>query len=211
MSVSATRPRQARASARADFQRHALCPKPRGLSIDAILGRDLPRRPTNKAELRALRFIVEHGDLLEAGGASWLLVPAPAALVDALATVDAALEDFEPDTDREDNNDDAGDSMEWSPASPHSRYFIGLEDCEGTTPERLDQSRPLPCFGGEDAEDEFGQRLPANAALRDLMPEGFSDPRPWRDRIAARTTLKRRAQAARADELTHGNVCLVPG
>lgn len=209
MSVSVTRPRRARASARAEFQRYALCPKPHGLSMDAILGRDLPRRPTNRAELRALRFIVENADLLEAGGATWLLIPAPAVLVDALATVDAALEDLEPDDDREDNNDDAGDSLEWSPEWPHFRYFLGLEDSEGTTPERLDQSRPLPCLGGEDDEDEFAQRLPADVSLRSLTPEGFSDPRPWRDRVEGRIALKRRAQGARADELTHDTICFV--
>ncbi len=55
----------------------------------------------------ALRRIVETADVFEAGGATWLLAPAPPELVDVLAVVGAADEDREPDESVED--DDPGE------------------------------------------------------------------------------------------------------
>ena len=45
----------------------------------------------------ALRQIAETADLFDAGGATWLLAPAPPQLVDTLAALGAADEDREPD------------------------------------------------------------------------------------------------------------------
>lgn len=45
---------------------------------------------------RALSWLAEYGDILTVDGESWLLAPAPAALVDLLAVIDADT-DLEPE------------------------------------------------------------------------------------------------------------------
>ncbi len=60
----------------------------------------------------ALRQIAETADLFDAGGATWLLAPAPPELIDTLAVVGGVGEDREPDDPWEDDD----------PGEPDYRY-----------------------------------------------------------------------------------------
>ena len=65
-------------------------------------------------EVKALHFIAEHGDIVTVDAEQWLLKPAPAALLDTLATVGAVTEDLgpnlddEPSPDHEEDTEDTG-------------------------------------------------------------------------------------------------------
>jgi len=65
-------------------------------------------------EVKALHFIAEHGDIVTVDAEQWLLTPAPAALLDTLATVGAVTEDLgpnlddEPSPDHEEDTEDTG-------------------------------------------------------------------------------------------------------
>lgn len=96
------------------IQKALLCPKPMGARVRAMAF-DYGPSPTIRLEpkdVRALRHIAEHADLLPgttgvpynefgAKAAAWLILPAPVWLLEALATFDAASADLEPDDDRE--------------------------------------------------------------------------------------------------------------
>jgi hypothetical protein len=62
-------------------------------------GLDWQGDPLAPAERQVLHHIAETADMITVDGAAWLLVPAPAALLDVLADLGADKADLEPDQD----------------------------------------------------------------------------------------------------------------
>lgn len=101
----------------ASIRKAILLPKPQG-ALEAMrlyeAGNLQGQRDLASLEIKLLRYIADHADLLalparpvngDPGWNNWLLIAAPAWLIDGLAQFDAASDDLEPDSDRE--HDDA--------------------------------------------------------------------------------------------------------
>lgn len=112
----------------ARIRRAILLPKPRG-AIAAYRAENAGRpRAPRPDELALLRYIAEAADLLDVGpsdfGTAWLLVPMPAAMLDALAEFEAELHDLEPDADDEPDTDHEAIDNEDGPDVRHRSAAI---------------------------------------------------------------------------------------
>lgn len=143
-----------RAATRANFQRHALIPKPKALSYAQLVGVDVTKRATFD-ELSLLAWIADNADALVVEGDTFAVVWMPDDMLDRMAAVGARLADLEPDTDQEgiderehdtaddeDNGDTERDDAEQdapTPALPGYRWGVEWArpaPVSGTDPER---------------------------------------------------------------------------
>lgn len=80
--------------------------------------RKMLRLPLSPVEREAMRFIASEADALIVEGATYLIVPAPPALLECLATFEAATEDMEANDDPVEDGDPAEDSDPAEDADP---------------------------------------------------------------------------------------------
>jgi len=71
-----------------------------GAALARLMGKLAP------AEVRALHYIAENGDVIIVADQAWLLTPAPKSLLEVLAAVGAITEDLEEEHDEEEHDDD---------------------------------------------------------------------------------------------------------
>ncbi len=100
------------------------------------------------AEVKALHWIAENGDLIIVADKAWLLTPAPKSLLEILAAVGADRADLEPDEDREPAIDD----------EPHDQE----EDYEDS----IDFVAPIDGPGDRDDAEGFAPAETLNADKR---------------------------------------------
>jgi hypothetical protein len=151
----------------ARIRRAILLPKPRGAIAAYRTG-----MTARSDELVLVRHIAETADLIDVGptaaGTAWLLVPMPAAMLDALAVIGAATEDFEDGHDREDAADgepsigalERVDQRTWAEGGLDDRE----DDPDGLGEEETD-------LGADEDEPDFpGMPQPSTGPVLDGVP-----------------------------------------
>jgi hypothetical protein len=78
-----------------------------GAALARLMGKLAP------AEVRALHYIAENGDVIIVADQAWLLTPAPKSLLEVLAAVGAITEDLEEEHDDEPGDDDEPDNNDY--------------------------------------------------------------------------------------------------